>query len=89
MEKWKEAWKNLTGFEKAMFCIRDIGCLCAIATGVLNVLGVLSDVTIAAVMLPVVALAQAGLSWKHNRATALFFLGFLVFFFLVLFLSKG
>ena len=88
MEKWKEAWKNLTGFEKVMFCIRDMGCLCAICAGVLYVLEVLPDVSIAAVMLPIVAIAQAGLSWKHNRATALFFLGFLVFFFLVFFLSR-
>lgn len=80
MEKWKEVWKNLTRFEKAMFCARDIGCLCAIVVGVLNVLRVLPGVTIAAVMLPVVAIAQAALSWKRNRATALFFLGFLVFF---------
>ena len=89
MEKWKEAWKNLTVFEKTMLCIRDIGCLCAICAGVLKVLEVLPDVRIAAVMLPIVAIAQAALSWKRNKATALFFLGFLVFFFFVFFLSKG
>lgn len=90
MEKLKDMWKGMNGFEKTMFILRDMGCFLAVLSGLLELLGILSGSrTVVAVMLPVVAVAQAALSWKRSRATALFFLGFLVFFFVVFFISKG
>ena len=90
MEKLKDMWKGMTGFEKTMVILRDMGCFLAILSGLLELVGILSvSRTVVAVMLPVVALAQAALSWKRSRATDLFFLGFLVFFFVVFFISKG
>ena len=89
MDKLKDAWKNMTQFEKTMVSIRDMACFCAIATALLTVFGLVPQGAVIAVMLPVAALAQVALSWKRSRATALFFLGFIVFFFLFLFISKG
>ena len=90
MKKLKDMWNGMTGFEKTMVILRDMGCFLAILSGLLEVLGILPvSRTVVAVMLPVVALAQAALSWKRSRATALFFLGFLLFFFAVYFISKG
>ena len=80
MKKLKDMWNGMTGFEKTMVILRDMGCFLAILS---------VSRTVVAVMLPVVALAQAALSWKRSRATALFFLGFLLFFFAVYFISKG
>lgn len=89
MNRLKSAWKNMTTFEKAMVSIRNMGCLCLIITALLQLFGLIPYGAMAVVLLPVVALAQAALSWKRSRATALFFLVFLVFFFLVFFVSKG
>lgn len=89
MDKLKSAWKDMTKFEKAMVSIRDMGCFCAIITALLKLFGLIPHGAMAAVLLPVVALAQAALSWKRSRATALFFLGFLIFFIFVFFVSKG
>ena len=90
VKKLKNTWKGMTKFEKTAVIIRDVACFVAIISGVLEVLGILSRGSImTAVMLPVVALAQASLSWKRSKAIALFFLGFVVFFFFVLYISKG
>lgn len=89
MEKLKDAWKSMTKFEKTMISVRDMACFCAIVTALLTVLGLVPQGAVIAVMLPIAALAQAALSWKRSRGTALFFLAFLVFFFFVFFISKG
>ena len=89
MDKLKDAWKNMTIFEKTMVSIRGVACFCIIVTALLYVFRVVSHSTMAAVMLPIAALAQAALSWKRSRGTALFFLAFLVFFCFLFFISKG
>ena len=89
MKKLKEAWKGMTKREKTMVIIRDMACLCLILTGVLTVLGLVPYGAPNAWLLPVIGISQAVLSWKRSRATALFFLGFIVFFLFVFFVSKG
>lgn len=89
MDKLKSVWKNMTKFEKAMVSIRDMGCFCAVITALLKLFGLIPYGAMAAVLLPVVALAQAALSWKRSKATALFFLAFIVFFFFVFFLGRN
>ena len=90
MNKLKSAWKNMTIFEKAMVSIRDMGCLCLIITALLQLFGLIPyGIMAAVVLLPAIVLAQAGLSWKRSKATAIFFLVFLGFFFFVFFVSKG
>ena len=88
MKKLKSSWKSMTRFERAMVSIRDMGCFCAVITAMLKLFGLIPYGAMAAVLLPVVALAQAALSWKRSRATAVFFLGFIVFFFFVFILSR-
>ena len=89
MKKLKEAWKGMTKLEKTMVSIRDMACLCLILTGLLTVLGLVPHGAPMAWLLPVVAVSQAVISWKRSRATALLFLGFIVFFLFVFFVSKG
>ena len=89
MKKLKEAWKGMTKLEKTMVSIRDMACLCLILTGLLTVLGLVPHGAPIAWLLPVVAVSQAVISWKRSRATALLFLGFIVFFLFVFFVSKG
>lgn len=89
MDKLKSAWKNMSKFEQAMVSIRDMGCFCAVITALLKLFGLIPYGAMAAVLLPVVALAQAALSWRRSKATALFFLGFIIFFFFVFFLSRN
>jgi hypothetical protein len=88
MGKLKETWKKLTKFEKCMIMIRDASCFCMILFALLNVFGVIRNNVVSSVMMPVIALAQSALSWKRSRATSLFLLGFLIFFFVLLFISK-
>ena len=87
MEKWKSAWKNMTCSEKTLVLIRDIACFGILLTALLNLFEFAYIGTIVAVLLPVAAIAQALLSWKRSRATALFFLVFLGFFVLIYFIS--
>ena len=89
MKKLKEAWKGLTKLEKTMVGIRDTACLCLIITGLLTVLGLVPHGAPIAWLLPLVAISQAVISWKRNRATAIFFLGFVLFFAFVFLVSKG
>ena len=89
MEKLKSAWKNMTGFEKTLVMIRDLACFGIILTALLNLFELLYIGTLIDVLLPVAAIAQALLSWKRSRATALFFLAFLVFFILIYFISNS
>ena len=89
MKKIKEAWKGMTKLEKTMVSIRDMACLCLIITGLLTVLGLVPYGAPIAWLLPVIGISQAVISWKHSRATAVFFLGFVVFFLFVFFVSKG
>ena len=89
MEKLKSAWKNMTGFEKTLVMIRDLACFGIILTALLNLFELLYIGTFIDVLLPVAAIAQALLSWKRSKATALFFLAFLVFFILIYFISNS
>lgn len=89
MEKLKSAWKNMTGFEKTLVMIRDLACFGIILTALLNLFELLYIGTFIDVLLPVAAIAQALLSWKRSKATALFFLAFLVFFILIYVISNS
>lgn len=89
MKKMKEAWKGMSKLEKTMVGIRDMACLCLTITGLLTVLGLVPHGAPIAWLLPVIAVSQAVISWKHSRATAIFFMGFLVFFLFVFCMSKG
>ena len=89
MKKIKEAWKGMTKLEKTMVSIRDMACLCLILTGLLTVLGWVPHGAPITWPLPVIGISQAVISWKRSRATAVFFLGFVVFFLFVFFVSKG
>lgn len=89
MEKLKETWKELSSLEKTMVSIRNMACFCVLAVALLRVLGLIPYGAAAAWLLPVVAISQAVLSWKRNRAMALFFLGAFVFFFAVFFISRS
>ena len=89
MKKLKDAWKGMTKQEKTLVGIRDMACLCLILTGLLTLLGLVPHGAPIAWLLPVIAISQAVLSWKRSRVTALFFLGFIVFFLFVFFVSKG
>lgn len=88
MDKLKELWEELTTTEKIMVSIRNVACCCILLVPLLDMLGMLSSVTETAWLLPVIAISQTVLSWKQSRTTALFFLGFLVFFFFVFFISR-
>lgn len=89
MKKWKETWKGMSKLEKTMVSIRDMACLCLIFTGLLTVLGLVPHGAPIAWLLPVIAVSQVVISWKHSRATAIFFMGFLAFFLFVFVMSKG
>lgn len=89
MNKLKEAWKGMTKLEKTMVSIRDMACLCLLIVALLKVTGLIPHGAAVAWLLPLVAVSQAVLSWKRSRATALFFLAFIVFFFVMFFISKG
>ncbi len=79
----------MTKREKTIVSIRDMACLCLLITGLLTVLGLVPHGAPIAWLLPVIGVSQAVISWKRSRITALFFLGFVLFFFVVFFISKG
>jgi len=89
MKKLKEAWKGMTKLEKTMVGIRDIACLCLLIVALLTAFGLVPYGGPIAWLLPLIGISQAVISWKHSKPTALFFLGFIVFFLYIFFVSKG
>lgn len=85
----KEAMKDMTKLEIGMVILRDLACLGLIILAVLNIFEIVHSSTPVAFLLPVICVSQAVLSWKRSRITALFFLGGILFFLFVLFVSKG
>lgn len=89
MKKLKEVWKGMTKREKTLVAVRDMACFCLLVVALLTVLGLVPHGAPIAWLLPLAAISQAALSWKRSKATALFFLAFLVFFLFVFFVSRG
>lgn len=89
MDKWKVLWNSLSALEKGMMLLRDGCCICVLLAAVLSVAGLPEAGNAAIWLLPAVGLSQAVLSWKRSRATAVFFVAAVVFFFFVYFISRG
>jgi len=89
MNKRKALWESLSALEKGMLLLRDGGCVCVLLSALLAVAGIPEAVSAAIWLLPAVAVSQAVLSWKRSRATAVFFVAAVVFFFFVYFISRG
>ena len=87
-DKMKAVWSQMTTLDKVLVCIRDIASVCFLLFALLHVLKILTFEAVAW-FLPVIAIAQALLSWKRSKATSVFFLFALVFFLFVFYISKG
>ena len=70
----KEKWKTYSKWQKTCIILRDVGLYVVLLSALPHVLGYFDNSMLVLVCLPLAATAQAALSWKSDRKTALFFL---------------
>lgn len=71
--KLKEKWKSLPVWQKAMIVVRDVGLYAVLLSALPHLLVDFDNSLLVLVCLPLASAAQAALSWKNDRKTALFF----------------
>lgn len=79
--KLKERWRTLTKWQKLLILLRDLTLYTVLLSALPRVLSDYDNSLLVLICLPVSAIAQAILSWKRDRKTALFFLFAAIFVF--------
>ena len=87
--KLKEKWKGMALWQKICIALRDLGLYTVLFSALPHVLTEFDNSVLVLVCLPLSAGAQAALSWKNDRKTALFFLFGGIFIFVIWLISTS
>lgn len=83
----KEKWEKLSFQQKLLILLRDLSLYTVLLSALPHVLSDFDNTLLVLICLPVSAIAQAILSWKRDRKTALFFLFSAIFIFVMYVIS--
>lgn len=85
--KLKEKWNDLAAWQKVLIGIRDMALFAVLFSALPYIWMDFDNSFLILVCLPLSAIAQAALSWKKDRKTAIFFLFGAVFVFVMYMIS--